>query len=340
VAGGLLLGAVWLIVLRSMPDISVSPQGSVVRSAILRDIAALAAAVMLALAVFGLVGGWFLAGRMLRPLESISQATRLVASGRLSHRIALPGRRDEFGDLADSFDAMVARLEAHDAELQRFAANASHELRTPLAVSRALLEVAARDPERDAAKLVQRLSAVNDRAIALTEALLLLSRAEQGAFEREPVDLSLIAEEAVETLAPLAEKHGVEVEARTDAPAVALGSPALIAQMAANLLHNAIVHNLAAGGTASIATSAGGTWAVLEVENTGEALDKAVTARLTEPFQRGSDRVHTDQAGAGLGLAITKSVIQAHGGQLALNPRPGGGLSAQARLPAAPRGSW
>ena len=134
------------------------------------------------LLAFGLVGGWILAGRMLAPLTRITDATRLAASGSLSHRIELAGRRDEFRELADAFDAMLARLEAQVAEQQRFAANASHELRTPLAITQTLLDVARNDPNRDAGELVDRLRAVNARAIDLTEALLLLSRTDQRSF--------------------------------------------------------------------------------------------------------------------------------------------------------------
>ena len=143
------------------------------------------------LLVFGLVGGWLLAGRMLAPLTRITDATRAAATGSLSHRIRLPGRKDEFRELADAFDAMLARLEAHVAEQQRFAANASHELRTPLAITQTLLDVARNDPNRDTGELVDRLHVVNTRAIDLTEALLLLSRADQRSFTREHVDLSL-----------------------------------------------------------------------------------------------------------------------------------------------------
>src|SRR5207245_8362275 len=128
----------------------------------------------------------------------------------------LPGRRDELRDLADAFDTTRARLEAHVAEQQRFAANASHELRTPLAITQTLLDVARNDPNRDDGELVDRLHAVNTRAIDLTEALLLLSRADQRSFTREPVDLSLIAEDATETLLALAEERGVTIETSGD----------------------------------------------------------------------------------------------------------------------------
>src|SRR5881227_662762 len=179
---------------------------------LLRNFAPTAAIVLAFLLVFGLVGGWILAGRMLAPLARITDATRAAATGSLSHRIQLEGRDDEFRELADAFDTMLARLEAHVSEQQRFAANASHELRTPLAITQTLLDVARNDPNGDTGGLVDRLHAVNARAIDLTEALLLLSRADQRSFTREHVDLSLIADEATETLLPLAEERGVAIE--------------------------------------------------------------------------------------------------------------------------------
>jgi two-component system sensor histidine kinase VanS len=287
------------------------------------------------LLVFGLLGGWLLAGRMLAPLTRITDATRMAATGSLSHRIALEGRKDEFREFADSFDAMLARLEAHVAEQQRFAANASHELRTPLATTQSLLDVARNDPNRDTGELVARLHAVNTRAIELTEALLLLSRADQRSFTRELVDLSLIAEEATETLLRLAEKQGVTIETSGDITPTS-GSHALLLQMTTNLLHNAIVHNLPEQGTVWVTTSVHPKGAVLTVENTGEKLTPQLVSTLTEPFQRGTERIRTDHAGVGLGLAIVKSITQAHDGTLTIVPRAAGGLRVSVQLPAAP----
>jgi two-component system sensor histidine kinase VanS len=304
--------------------------------ALLRYFAPIAAIVMTFLLVFGLFGGWILAGRMLAPLTRITDATRTVATGSLSHRIDLEGRRDEFRELADSFDAMLARLEAHVAEQQRFAANASHELRTPLAITQTLLDVARNDPNRDAVELVDRLHAVNARAIDLTEALLLLSRADQRSFSREHVDLSLVAEEATETLLPLAERRGVTVETSGEA-AQTNGSHALLLQLATNLVHNAIVHNLPDGGRVLVTTSVRRNSAGLTVENTGDGLAPEVFATLAEPFQRGTERLRTDHAGVGLGLAIVKSITQAHDGTLTLEPRADGGLCVTVELPAAPQ---
>ena len=307
---------------------------------LLRAFAPTAAILMAFLLVFGLLGGWLLAGRMLAPLTRITDATRTAASGSLSHRIELEGHQDEFRELADAFDTMLARLEAHvaeqqriAAEQQRFAANASHELRTPLAVTQTLLDVARNDPNRDPGELVDRLHAVNTRAIDLTEALLLLSRADQRSFTREHVDLSLIAEEAAETLLPVAEERGTTIETSGDLTPT-IGSHALLLQLTTNLVHNAIVHNLPEQGTVWVTTSADPESAVLAVENTGDKVTPQLVATLAEPFQRGTKRIRTDHAGVGLGLAIVKSITQAHDGMLTLTPRAAGGLRVTVKLPA------
>ena len=346
-AGALMLVAAWFagqyrqpfeLLLRYVPEGAISTVGGLVpgnSSFLLRAFAPAAAIVLACLLVFGLVGGWLLAGRMLAPLSQIANATRMSAIGSLSHRIQLEGRKDEFRELADSFDAMLARLEAHVAEQRRFAANASHELRTPLAITQTLLDVARNDLDRDAGELVERLRAVNTRAIDLTEALLLLSRAEQRSFARQRVDLSLIAEEATETLLPFAEECGVTIETAGEVtPAV--GSPALLLQLSTNLVHNAIVHNVAEQGTVWVTTSVHPTTVTLDVENTGEQLTPQLVSTLVEPFQRGTERIRGDHAGVGLGLAIVRSITEAHDGTLTLAHRPAGGLRATVRLPAAP----
>jgi two-component system, OmpR family, sensor histidine kinase VanS len=336
-AGALLLAVVWVFLLRYVPDRAIigAPGFGPTRSDLLRAFAPRAAEMLVLLLVFGLLGGWLLAGRMLAPLTRITEATRMAANGSLSHRIRLPGRRDEFRELADAFDAMLARLEAHVAEQQRFAANASHELRTPLAITQTLLDVARNDPNRDTSELVDRLHGVNARAIDLTEALLLLSRAGQRSFTRAIVDLSLIAEEATEALLPLAEKHGVTIETSGDITPT-IGSQALLQQLSTNLVHNAIVHNLPEQGTVWVTTSAHPKGAVLIVENTGDELTPQIVSTLTQPFRRGAERILGDHAGVGLGLAIVKSITQAHDGTLTLTPRAAGGLRVTVQLPVAP----
>jgi len=327
-AGAVLLAAVRVFLPRRMAP------GSTF-SFLLRDFRPAAAIVMVFLLVFGLLGGWFLAGRILAPLTRITDATRLAAAGSLAHRIRLPGHRDEFRELADAFDAMLARLEAHIAEQQRFAANASHELRTPLAITKTLLDVARDDPARGTGELIERLHTVNARAIGLTEALLLLSRADQRSFTREHADLSLIVEEAAETLLPVAEKNCVTIETSGEITPT-IGSPALLLQLTTNLMHNAIVHNLPEQGIVRVSTSVRPTSVMLTVENTGEKLSPQLVSTLTEPFQRGTERIRTGQAGVGLGLAIVKSITQAHDGTLTITPRSGGGLHVTVQLPATP----
>ncbi len=339
-AGVLMLAAVWVVILRYVPNgllYRMHPSWWFIfdRSDPLHGFGWIAAIVLAFLLVFGLLGGWILAGRMLAPLARITDATRMAATGSLSHRIRLPGRRDEFRELADAFDAMLVRLQAHIVEQQRFAANASHELRTPLAITQTLLDVARNDPNRNNGELVDRLHAVNTRAIDLTEALLLLSRTDQRSFTRGDVDLSLIAEEATETLLPFAEKHGVTIETSGDTTPT-IGSHTLLLQLSTNLVHNAIVHNLPERGAVWVTTSVHPKSVVLTVENTGEKLTPRLVSTLVEPFLRGTERIRTDHAGVGLGLAIVKSITQAHDGTLTLTPRPAGGLCATVELPSAP----
>ncbi|MFE9537322.1 sensor histidine kinase [Streptomyces sp. NPDC006691] len=334
IAGALLLGVVWVFLLRYVPDnsrglLGIAPN----RYLLVRMFAPAAAVAMACLLVFGLLGGWMLAGRMLAPLTRIRDAARLAETGSLSHRIRMKGRQDEFRELSDAFDAMLEQVESHVAEQQRFAANASHELRTPLAISRALLDVARDDPTRDRGEIIERLHTANTRAIDLTEALLLLGRGDRGDFTREIVDLSLVAEEAAETLLPLAERRRITLDV-TGVAARTSGSAELLLRMAANLVQNAIVHNHPADGSVTVHTGAYGDGSVLRVENTGCPLPPELLPTLTEPFRRGAERIRTgEHAGVGLGLAIVHSIVRAHDGTLELVPRPAGGLVATVRLP-------
>ena len=279
--------------------------------------------------------GWLVAGRVLHPLRAMTATTRQISERNLNRRLAHSGPRDELKDLADTIDGLLARLEAHVAEQQRFAANASHELRTPLSLTQTLLEVARKDPNRDNGELVDRLHEVNTRAIDLTEALLLLSRADQRSFTREHVDLSLMAEEATETLLRCAEERGVTIETSGDITPT-IGSHALLLQLTTNLVHNGIVHNLLDQGTVWVTTTVHPKSVELTVENSGEQLTPQVVATLSEPFQRGTKRIRTDHGGVGLGLAIVKSITQAHEGALTLTPRAAGGLRVTVQLPAMP----
>lgn len=334
VSGGLLLAAVAAYLLRYVPDVQIDAGFFVPnRSDLIRAFVPVAATVMVVLLALGLGVGWLLAGRMLAPLDRIGRAAQLAAQGSLSHRVALEGPRDEFRDLADIFDSMLEQLEAHVGEQQRFAANASHELRTPLAISQAMLEVARTDPDRDVDALIARLEVVNTRAIELTEALLLLSRAERRSFTREIVDLSLLAEEAVEALLPVAERRGIRLEVGGVAAPV-LGSAPLLQQLVTNLVLNAVVHNQPTDGAVAVLTHALPDAVALVVENTGAVIPAHRVATLTEPFQRGAERTRSeDHAGVGLGLAIAERITQAHGGTLVLTPRTEGGLIVTVWLP-------
>lgn len=349
-AGGLLLVTVWVFLLRYVPEVIANPHMPAPdrsrlpvpvlfvpnRSDLLDAFAPRAAAALAFLLMFGLLGGWVLAGRMLAPLTHITNATRLAADGALSHRIRMAGRQDEFRELSDAFDSMLEQLESHVAEQRRFAANASHELRTPLAISQTLLDVARKDPARQQDELIERLHTVNQRAIDLAEALLLLSRGDREILARESVDLSLLAEEATETLLPLAERRRIALDVTGGAARVS-GSAELLLRMATNLVQNAIVHNLPDGGTVTVHTETRGATSVLRIENTGRRLPADLVPTLTEPFQRGTERVRTDEhAGVGLGLSIVRSIVHAHDGTLVLVTRPDGGLLVTVRLPGPP----
>ncbi|MDQ0614364.1 two-component system sensor histidine kinase VanS [Microbacterium sp. W4I4] len=350
-AGALLVAAGWAVVLlrRFFGPLDELLHAAIpwqVRQFLMEFIVPGSVIVIVLLTGFGFLIGWFVAGRMLAPLTRIGEAARLASQGSLSHRVALEGKGDEFRDLADVFDTMLERLEGHMAEQQRFAANASHELRTPLAIMRTQIEVAQADPDRDVDALLARLHQVNGQAIELTEALLLMARADGQAFERARVDLSLLAEEAVETLLPMAERRGITIESKGD-PAHVTGSPALLQQLITNLVHNAIVHNLPAAGMIGLRVSAMPTGVVLAIANTGPAVEPELLATLTEPFQRGAGRTRradtrpvdvtgpVETRGLGLGLAIVQSIVRAHGATLQLTARPGGGLLVEAWFPRA-----
>ncbi len=335
IAGGLLLGVVWVFLLRYVPDGHIDSMSGFVpnRSDLLRAFAPAATAAFVFLLILGLGGGWLLAGWMLAPLARIHTATRAAAKGSLSHRVGMRGRADEFGELAEAFDTMLATLERQVSHQQRFAANASHELRTPLAITQTLLEVARDDPDRDVDELLERLQHVNTRAVQLADALLLLTSAEGGMVPSEPVDLGLIVEEAAEVLLPLAERRGVTLDVSGEA-AVTGGSSPLLHQMVLNLVHNAIVHNLDRDGSVRVVTGMRGGAAGIRIENAGASLEGVDLATLVEPFQRGRGRVRrADHAGTGLGLAIVRHIVDAHDGRLRMEARVGGGAIVEVRLP-------
>ncbi|MGW8532109.1 sensor histidine kinase [Nocardiopsis sp. NPDC055824] len=349
-AGAVLLAGVY-VVLRYVPNYPLTaanpseahlPIAS--RSKILTVLVHLSGALLAALALIGITGGWFLAGWVLRPLQRIDEAVRLAAEGRLDHRIRLTGINDEFRRLADAFDHMLDRLDDAFATQERFAANASHELRTPLAVTGTLLDVARQNPDgQDYPALVERLSITNARAVGLTEALLRLADANAVTAAAAPLDLAGTVRAAVREAGDEARRCGVTWDLRLEAAPV-LGDGALLAQLAANLVQNAVRHNTAPGtALAAAGHDPRRGLATLRIENTGPGYTTGTAARLREPFLRGEGRTRRRDGrgpgaggGYGLGLALVARVVDVHGGTLDTAPREGGGLVVTVTLPAHP----
>ncbi|XAS72633.1 HAMP domain-containing sensor histidine kinase [Micrococcaceae bacterium Sec5.1] len=283
--------------------------------------------------IAGLVGGWFLAGRVLRPLRQIGEVAQQVSNGSMSARVHMSGRNDEFRRLADVFDQMMERIERHAEQQRRFAANASHELRTPLAIMGNLAEVGSLNPGTDVTELLRRLGEVNTRASDMVESLLLLSSVESGQITLCHMDMSLVAEQALEDLIPAAERAGVAIEANLMRTAVR-GDAALLERVVANLVHNAIVHGRTSVSVRTFDTPG---HSLLVVENPGDDIDPAVLPNLIEPFLRTERTAQKggERAGVGLGLSIVAAVVQTHGGTLELAGGPDGGLKATVKLPRA-----
>jgi signal transduction histidine kinase len=269
---------------------------------------------------------WFAAGRTLRPLAEITATARRVADRNLHERIGLTGPRDELKRLADTFDDMLARLDAAFAAQRRFAANASHELKTPLAINRTLIEVALShpDPSPDVRRLGETLLVVNARHERLIDGLLLLARGDLTPADAVPVDLA-------EVTAHVAALHGVtDVTVR---PVPVSGDPVLLERMVQNLVENAVAYNRP-GGTVTVTCADGS----LTVSNTGPEIAPFEVERLFEPFQRLTDRVGSAR-GTGLGLSIVRAIARAHGLTAAATPNPGGGLTVTVSSSEPPRRS-
>lgn len=293
-----------------------------------------------ALTVVGLGGGWLLAGWMLAPVGRIADVVRRVDAGTLQRRIALRGRRNELTELADAFDGMLDRIERAVEEEGRFAANASHELRTPHAVIRTIVEVARADPAgRDVDRVLERVAATNERAIATTEALLALARAGRAGLRFESVDMPPIVAEVVAEARAAGARGGdkptptIRVEAEA---AVAHANPALVRQLVANLVANALAYNLPEDGDVVLRTGATSAGEVtLQVANTGPVVAPDLAATLTEPFVRGGGRTRAGDAGVGLGLTIVAAIVRSHRGELQITAPASGGLDIRVVLPAA-----
>jgi signal transduction histidine kinase len=285
-------------------------------------------------AAAGLGFGWLLADRALRPVHTITETARRVArSHDLTERISYEGPRDDVKELADTFDTMLGRLaRAFDGQ-RRFVANASHELRTPLAINRTLIDVAVRRPDAtdDVKRLGESLLVVNGRHERLIDGLLTLAGSENIAVDAAPLDLAEVAGHVLRQAAPEARARDLTTDRRLG-PAPTSGDPVLVERLVQNLVENAVRHNRD-GGELSVATRGRDGWAELTVTNTGPVVPGYEIETIFEPFRRlGNDRVRSDR-GSGLGLSIVRATATAHGGTVAAEPRPGGGLTVTVRLP-------
>jgi signal transduction histidine kinase len=296
--------------------------------------------VVLALTAVGsAVLGWFIAGRVLRPLREITSTARTISAGNLHQRLALAGPQDEFKQLGDTLDELLARLEASFESQRRFVANASHELRTPLTAERTLLQVALADPNAT----VESLRAMCEELLAsgieqerLLESLLTLASSERGLDRRDPIDVAALAADAVEAERPELERRGIELRSALW-PAATAGNAALVERLVANLVVNALEHNVADGGYIEVRTATEGDRAVLAVANSGPVISPDQVDRLLEPFQRLDRTRRADVNGHhGLGLSIVRAIVTAHAAELEVSAQASGGLLVRVRFQAIP----
>jgi signal transduction histidine kinase len=292
---------------------------------------------LLALAVMTVVSiglGWLVAGRVLRPLRTITAAARDISASNLDRRLALDGPNDELHELGSTFDGLMGRLEGSFEAQRQFVANASHELRTPLARQRTVAEVALSDPDATVESLReshQRVLAAGEQQERLIEALLTLARSERGLARRESFDLATLTDAILSARGPDVEARGLRLEAALD-PAPTFGEPQLVERLVANLVDNAIRHNLP-NGSVHVATRAGAGRAIISVANTGPVIAPGDVERLIQPFQRLDGSRTADRDGVGLGLSIADAIARAHGGTLTVRPQPEGGLAVEASFP-------
>jgi len=279
---------------------------------------------------------WVITGQVLRPLHDVTAAARRLSAESLDERLRLSGPRDEVAELADTFDAMLDRLQAAFLSQRRFVANASHELRTPLAVVRTEVDVTLADPAADVAELRRMASVIRDatlRAQQLVDGLLVLARTEGGALRvRELADLAGLAEAALRIVASEADSRALQVS-KWMTPALTVGDPALLGRVVGNLVENAVRHNFD-GGWVEVCTDLAGEHATLRVASSGDVIAPEAVTALFEPFHRGGV-ARTAHDGAGLGLSIVHAVVAAHGGSVHAEPVPGGGLAVTVQLPPA-----
>ncbi len=312
----------------------VSNQAEQQRQALMHGMLRWSLTALVVVSVLACGAGWLLAGRALRPLQEVTATARRVAGRSLHERIALHGPDDEIKELADTFDAMLERLDRAFDSQHRFVANASHELRTPLTINRTLIEVALEDPATpdSTRRLGETLLAVNQRQERLIDGLLVLAGSDQQLQTHERVDLAEIARRALQTVQPAAQSAGIVLRISLD-PCAVRGDPALLERLIGNLLDNAIRYNVEAGWV-DLSVSVRDGLALLSVQNSGPSVGPTEVEGLFEPFRRVT-RTATTAGGTGLGLSIVRSVADAHGGQVHASSRPDGGLIVEATLPLA-----
>ncbi|MFD9906204.1 sensor histidine kinase [Streptomyces sp. NPDC059063] len=289
------------------------------------------------MAVLSIALGWLVAGRVLRPLRTMTGTIRSISARNLHERLAVAGPADELKDLADTVDGLLGRLESALDSHKRFVANAAHELRTPLTLEHALVEESLMDREATVESYrsnLERLLAISEQQARLLESLLTLSSSERGLDRHEPVDLAALAEQVVRMPRPDVGRRGLRVEAST-APAATTGDSALVQRLVANLVDNAVGYNVP-GGHVEITTGTRDGHAVVTVTNTGPEVPPEQVERLFEPFQRLGRTA--DEGHHGLGLSIVRTIATAHDARLTAHARPGGGLAVEVAFPPTGRG--
>ncbi|XVQ15927.1 sensor histidine kinase [Spirillospora sp. CA-255316] len=285
--------------------------------------------------VISIALGWLVAGRVLRPLRTMTATIQQISARNVHERLAVTGPRDEMKELADTVDGLLGRLETALDAHKRFVANAAHELRTPLTLERALLEETLTDREATLESYratSERLLAISKDQGRLLEALLTLTSSERGLDRQEPFDLSDLARQALESAHLEADARGVRIYTQV-APAPSAGHPALAARLVANLVDNAVHHNVT-GGHVEVATATRAGRAFVAVVNSGPVIPPQQVGRLFEPFQRLGERTARGDGHHGLGLSIVRAIAAAHGADVTAHARPGGGLSVEISFPA------
>ncbi|WP_225992948.1 sensor histidine kinase [Actinomadura rudentiformis] len=305
------------------------------KEAQLRDLLIQSGIALAIMVVISIALGWLVAGRVLRPLRTMTATIQQISARNVHERLAVTGPRDEMKDLADTVDGLLGRLETALDAHKRFVANAAHELRTPLTLERALLEETLTDREATLESYratSERLLAISKDQARLLEALLTLASSERGLDRQEPFDLSDLARQALDSSRLEADARGVRLYAQIT-PAPSAGDPALAGRLIANLIDNAVHHNVP-GGHVEVATETRAGRAFVWVVNSGPVISPQQVGRLFEPFQRLGGRTARSDGHHGLGLSIVRAIATAHGADITAHARPGGGLSVEISFPA------